>query len=86
MWCGDRPLKEEFPFLFNLALNKDAWVVDCLVWVNDSYSWDVDFGWNFQDWEFNDALSFLGRICNTKIYRGEVDHFVEGRMKGGILC
>lgn len=83
MWCGVRPLKEDFPFFFDLALNKDAWVADYLVWVNDSYSWNVALVRNFQDWELDDVLSFLGNIYDIKIYRGELDQILwKGARRG----
>jgi hypothetical protein len=27
-WCGNQPLKEAFPKLFQIACNKEAWVKD----------------------------------------------------------
>ena len=29
-WCGNKPLKHLFPFLFDIVIPRDAWVVD--VW------------------------------------------------------
>ncbi|KAK9286538.1 hypothetical protein L1049_014936 [Liquidambar formosana] len=30
VWCGDRPLSEEFPFLFDMASIREAKVADCM--------------------------------------------------------
>jgi hypothetical protein len=41
VWCGEMPLKEAFPVLYDIARDKDAHVVDHLVVVSGSYQWDV---------------------------------------------
>jgi len=38
VWCGEMPLKEAFPVLYDIALDKDALVASHLVLENKSYS------------------------------------------------
>jgi hypothetical protein len=37
VWCGEVPLKEAFPVLYDIARDKDALVADHLVVVSGSY-------------------------------------------------
>jgi hypothetical protein len=39
VWCGEMPLKEAFPVLYDIALDKDALIADHLVVVSGSYQW-----------------------------------------------
>jgi len=43
VWCGEVPLKEAFPVLYDIACDKDAHVADHLVVVSGSYQWDISF-------------------------------------------
>ena len=43
LWCGDYPLKVEFPEFFGIARNKNALIVD-LLWLPDGVIyWDLYF-------------------------------------------
>lgn len=70
VWCGERPLCEEFPTLFGIAVNKRAWIVDYLRWSNDSPSWEVTFVRNLHYWELEELMSFLGNIYAAKVVQG----------------
>ena len=43
VWCGNEPLKDTFPNLYNIAQNKQAKVADYLSWHNDEKVWSVIF-------------------------------------------
>lgn len=73
LWCGDRPLCEEFPNLYTLATNAEAWVTECLRWNMDVFGWDVSFGRNFIDWEIEDVVRFFEKIYAAQVVREEPD-------------
>ena len=65
-WCGDFPLCVSFPSLFALTIDKEAQVADI---------WDLlaEGGWNpcfsraFNDWEVEEAESFLERLHGKRV-------------------
>lgn len=42
-WCSNLPLMLEFPDLYNIALNKEAWVRDNMERNNDTIAWNIFF-------------------------------------------
>ena len=42
-WCGDQPLKVQFPNLFKLARLRDATVHDVYSWNGTQHHWDITF-------------------------------------------
>lgn len=67
LWCGDRPLKEVFPQLFCIACNKEAFVVDHLIFWNDTIHWTMNFIHTVQDWELESITSFLDLLYSTSM-------------------
>ena len=63
-WCGDSPLCVSFPSLFALAVDKEVWVVD--IWdplaEGDWGGWNPCFSRSFNDWEVEEAESFLRHL------------------------
>ena len=51
LWCEDQTLKEAFPNLFVLAINKDEWVLDAWEEGRELGSWNPLFSRHFNDWE-----------------------------------
>ncbi|RVW30599.1 LINE-1 reverse transcriptase-like [Vitis vinifera] len=68
-WCGDSPLCSSFPSLFALTVDKEESVVD--VW--DSLAEGGWGGWNpcflraFNDWEVEEASSFMERLHRNRV-------------------
>jgi hypothetical protein len=58
VWCGEMPLKEAFPVLYDIARDKDALVAAHLGLENGSYQWDVSLFRAAHDWEV-DVLASL---------------------------
>lgn len=76
-------MKEEFPNLFSLVVNKEAWVGDMIKWNEDVANWDVLFGRDLQDWELEEVMRFFEKIYSTEICRDEEDKIVWRRKKNG---
>jgi hypothetical protein len=63
-WCGDRPLKDGFPDLYDCASNCQA-TIDSILIRSASGSradWNVQFVRNFNDWEVEGVASFFGLL------------------------
>ncbi|RVX04134.1 Dynamin-related protein 5A [Vitis vinifera] len=65
-WCGDSPLSVSFPTLFDLAIDKEAWVVDFWDPLAEG-GWNLCFSISFNDWEVEEAESFLRRLHGKKV-------------------
>ena len=72
-WCGDSPLKEAFPTLFFIALNKEAAVVEYIQFSHGNLHWEVKFVRNLQDWELDSLVSFLSRLYSVSINDSGLD-------------
>ncbi|RVX16052.1 putative ribonuclease H protein [Vitis vinifera] len=68
-WCGESPLYMTFPSLFALTVEKEAWVAN--IW--DPLAEGGWGGWNpcflraFNDWEVEEAESFMERIQSKRV-------------------
>ena len=58
-WCGNTPLCEAYPSLFDLAVSKDARVVDCWDSMGEVGGWNPRFLRPFNDWEVEEVERFL---------------------------
>ena len=65
-WCGDSPLSVSFPTLFDLAIDKEAWVVDFWDPLAEG-GWNLCFSISFNDWEVEEAESFLRQLHGKKV-------------------
>ncbi|RVX05286.1 hypothetical protein CK203_020231 [Vitis vinifera] len=75
-WCGDSPLCVSFPSLFALTDDKEAWVVD--IWdplAKGVGGWNPCFARAFNDWEVEEAESFLERLYGKRV-QGDVEDMV----------
>uniref|UniRef100_A0A2N9EKG6 Reverse transcriptase domain-containing protein n=1 Tax=Fagus sylvatica TaxID=28930 RepID=A0A2N9EKG6_FAGSY len=58
-WCGEIPLKEVLPTLFECAANCVAVVASILSRQNGGVEWNITFIQNFNDWEIDGVSTFL---------------------------
>jgi hypothetical protein len=72
-WCGDQPLREQFPELFHLARVPEASVADHLQYLCSSHHWDIDFSRSVQDWELEEVAAFMELLYSCPIRRGSLD-------------
>uniref|UniRef100_A0A2N9I593 Reverse transcriptase domain-containing protein n=1 Tax=Fagus sylvatica TaxID=28930 RepID=A0A2N9I593_FAGSY len=63
-WCGNGPLKTQFPVLFACSLDKDASIASNLVNSsgNGGRTWDILFIRDFHDWEVDQVFTFFNFI------------------------
>ncbi|KAJ9680532.1 hypothetical protein PVL29_019761 [Vitis rotundifolia] len=84
-WCGNTPLCEAFPSLFDFAVSKDARVADCWDAMGEVGGWNPRFLRPFNDWEVDEVESLL-RIIQGKRLNAELeDRMVWNVTKNGIF-
>ena len=73
LWCENQSLKDAFPNLFNLAVNKEGWVADA--WEEDGVrgSWGLRFNRHLNDWEVGEVESLLSKFHPLTVRRGVDD-------------
>jgi hypothetical protein len=59
VWYGDQTLKEAFPVLFSIAQFKEALVANHMLFVYDTYQWNITFILFVHDWEMELVTSFF---------------------------
>ncbi|RVW12719.1 putative ribonuclease H protein [Vitis vinifera] len=72
MWCEDQTLKEVFPNLYQLAVNKDEWVSNAWEGSGESGSWNPHFSRHFNDWELEEVEGLLWKL-HPLVVRREVE-------------
>ena len=75
IWCGNTPLCEAFPSLFDLVGSKDARVADYWDPMGEEGGWTPHFLRPFNDWEVEEVERFLSSIQGKRL-----DADVEDRM------
>jgi hypothetical protein len=73
VWCGDRPLMNAFPALFNIACAKEAWVEENMAIVNGAIQWNVLFIRPVHDWELEEVLRFFELLYSQQLRQGGED-------------
>ena len=83
-WCNETVLCNEFPNLFNLAVHKDARVVDVWDSSREEGGWSPVFLRPFNDWEMEEVERFLHFLVNKKIRPYQEDRLLlkESRTSG----
>ena len=66
-WCNETVLCNEFPTLFNLAVHKDARVVEVWDSSREEGGWSPVFQRPFNDWEMGEVERFLHFLANKKV-------------------
>uniref|UniRef100_A0A2N9EHM7 Reverse transcriptase zinc-binding domain-containing protein n=1 Tax=Fagus sylvatica TaxID=28930 RepID=A0A2N9EHM7_FAGSY len=79
-WCGDVPLKDSYPVLFECTSNKAATIRDVLLRVQGRQDWNVTFTRNFNDWEMDLVVSFLN-LLQSNIPAMEVEDGLWWKLK-----
>ncbi|RVW27606.1 hypothetical protein CK203_099119 [Vitis vinifera] len=83
LWCGNQALKEAFPILFNLSVNKDGWVIEAWEEEEVGGSWGPRFNRHLNDWEVGEVESLLCKLHPLTIRRGMEDLFRWKENKNG---
>uniref|UniRef100_A0A2N9HXJ9 Reverse transcriptase domain-containing protein n=1 Tax=Fagus sylvatica TaxID=28930 RepID=A0A2N9HXJ9_FAGSY len=73
IWCGDSPLRHQFPILFQLARAPESRVSDIYHFQGSTISWDIEFTRSVQDWELEMVDSFMSLLYSQIIRPGVVD-------------
>jgi exonuclease III len=73
IWCGDSPLRHQFPILFHLARAPESRVSDIYHFQGSTISWDIEFTRSVQDWELEMVDSFMSLLYSQIIRPGVVD-------------
>jgi hypothetical protein len=73
-WCGDRPLKEMFPLLYECSRYRDASIDSLYARTRGGVNreWHIHFERNFNDWEVDGVASFF-HLIHTKLPTHEDD-------------
>lgn len=50
-WAGDKPLKERFPRMYQLCVNKEGKVGEMGEWNNGCWGWKVEWRWELRERE-----------------------------------
>ena len=72
-WCGDHPLRVQFPDLFCLARAPEATVADHLCFLGSMRHWNIAFCRRVHDWELETAASFMDLLYSCPIHQGNLD-------------
>jgi hypothetical protein len=72
-WCGESPLRLQFPDLYRMARLKNALVQDVLVFNGSNIHWDVRFFREAQDWEIELIAKFMDLLYSVNIRPAEAD-------------
>jgi hypothetical protein len=72
-WCGDHPLREQFPDLFRLARAPEASVADHLCFNGSIRHWDIAFSRQVHDWELETVAAFMELLYSCSIRQGHLD-------------
>ncbi|WJZ95322.1 hypothetical protein VitviT2T_014100 [Vitis vinifera] len=67
IWCGNTPLCEAFPSLFDLAGSKDAWVTDYWDPMGEVGGWTPLFLRPFNNWEVEEVERLLSSIQGKRL-------------------
>ena len=72
LWCKDQTLKEAFPNLYWLAVNKDEWVSNAWEGSGELGCWNPHFSRHFNDWELEEVESLFWKF-HPLVVRREVE-------------
>jgi len=67
-WVGSGVLKCRIPRLFSLSANKEACLFDCGVWVNNVYTWILNWRRGPFVWEESQVSQLLEVVLNSSLF------------------
>ena len=73
VWCGDLPLRSQFPSLFQFARLPEARVADLCHFQVSNCVWDIAFIRSVQNWELELVDSFMTLLYSSTIRKGVAD-------------
>ena len=73
LWCEDQMLKEAFPNLFLLAVDKDGWVSDAWKEGGELGYWSLCFLRHLNDWEMGEMEPLFRKLHSLVIRRDVKD-------------
>ena len=68
LWCKDQALKDAFPNLFRLTVNKDQWICDAWDEEGEVRSWNLLFLRSFNDWEMEEVEGLFQKIHHLVLH------------------
>ncbi|KAL5721090.1 hypothetical protein ACHQM5_013694 [Ranunculus cassubicifolius] len=66
-WCTIQPLEVEFPKIFALSRNKEAFISQMGSRIGNEFAWDFQLRRNLYDWELQSMGKILAVIDTIKI-------------------
>ena len=67
IWCDETIHKESFPYLYSLAQNNEATLVEHLQVRGGSVHWELNFSQAIQDWKLESLSIFLDLLYSSKV-------------------
>jgi hypothetical protein len=84
-WCGEVPLMDAFPGLYEIATMKDASVAVNLEFLGGSNHWNVSFVRAAHDWEVDVFASFFQVLYSVRVNRDCEDQMRWASSKRGLF-
>ncbi|KAE8682317.1 Polynucleotide adenylyltransferase family protein isoform 4 [Hibiscus syriacus] len=75
-WLGEVPLKDLFPRLYTLSMNKEGKVVEFRESNAAGWVWDIQFRRNLVDWEVDQWLHLISLLNNSSLSHDEEDCWI----------
>ena len=67
VWCGERPLKSQFPNLYRIAHLKEATVNQMFSRNGNHIHWDLSFVRRLNDWEEESVCNLLALLAAREV-------------------
>lgn len=83
VWAGEKSLKERFPRLFQLAVNKEGTIKEMGRWEGGRWVWEVTWRRELRDWEQQGVTEFFDFLHQVKLEEGGSDRWVWKEGVGG---
>ena len=73
LWCEDQTLKDVFPTLFLLVVDKEGWVSDAWEESGELGCWSPRFSRHLNDWEMGEVESLYWKLHSLAVRRDVED-------------
>lgn len=74
-WTGDKALKDLFPCIFQYSAKRDGKVREMGSWIEDTWTWKVEWRRELMEREQEGVEEFLKLIQNLPVKEGSVDEW-----------